>query len=207
MHAYEWRAKIECLTKMTSWSLQKVQFRTDLLVKTVWPNSFAKLVKNRIKVQSKAAWIGIKVAQLHWFSVQGCAENWLFLRLFFVPSWALVSITDCRKAPKLSTIAHQYLVSKTMLGIFEILSPSHYFVMPFLQKTHLILLRWLRTVLGWTKCANFLVKTYCLWHKQLENEIILGDHRAPFFRKWVRTFLFSTFLSMEWMGKRWLACL
>ena len=69
------------------------------------------------------------------------------------------------------------------------------------------ILRWFGTVLGRTKCANFFVKTYCLWHKQLENEIILGGHRAPFFRKWVRTLLFSTFLSMEWMGKRWLACL
>ena len=68
-------------------------------------------------------------------------------------------------------------------------------------------LRWFGTVLGRTKCANFFVKTYCLWHKQLENEIMLGGHRAPFFRKWVRTLLFSTFLSMEWMGKRWLACL
>ena len=36
------------------------------------------------------------------------------------------------------------------------------------------LLRWLGTVWGQTKCANFFVKTYCLWHKQLENEIILG---------------------------------
>ena len=50
--------------------------------------------------------------------------------------------------------------------------------------------RWLETVLGRTKCANILVKTYCLWHKQLENEIILGGHRAKFFRKWVRTLLF-----------------
>ena len=68
-------------------------------------------------------------------------------------------------------------------------------------------LRWFGTVLGRTKCANFFVKTYCLWHKQLENEIIIGGHRAPFFRKWVRTLLFLTFLSMEWMGKWWLACL
>ena len=71
----------------------------------------------------------------------------------------------------------------------------------------IILLRWFGTVLGRTKCANFFVKTYCLWHKQLETEIILGDHRAPFFRKWVRTLPFSTFLSMEWMGKQGLACL
>ena len=34
-------------------------------------------------------------------------------------------------------------------------------------------LRWFGTVLGRTKCVNFFVKTYCLWHKQLENEIIL----------------------------------
>ena len=58
-------------------------------------------------------------------------------------------------------------------------------------------LRWFGTVLGRTKCANFFVKTYCLWYKQLENEIILGGHRAPFSRKWGRTLLFSTFLSME----------
>ena len=64
------------------------------------------------------------------------------------------------------------------------------------QKRFFWQLRWLGTVLGRTKCADFFVKTYCLWHKQLENEIILGGHRAPFFRKWVRTLLFSTFLSM-----------
>ena len=29
--------------------------------------------------------------------------------------------------------------------------------------------------------CQFFVKTYCLWHKQLENELILGGHRAPFF--------------------------
>ena len=68
-------------------------------------------------------------------------------------------------------------------------------------------LRWLGTVLGWTECANFFVKIYCLWYKHLENETILGGHRARFFRKWVLTLLFSTFLSMESMGKRWLACL
>ena len=65
----------------------------------------------------------------------------------------------------------------------------------------LVTLRWFGTVLGRTKCANFFVKTNCLWHKQLGNELILGGHRAPFFRKWVRTLLFSTFLSMEWNGK------
>ena len=52
---------------------------------------------------------------------------------------------------------------------------------------------WFRTVLGRTKCANFFVRAYCLWHKQLENEIILGGHHAPFFRKWVQTLLFSTY--------------
>ena len=45
------------------------------------------------------------------------------------------------------------------------------------------------------------VKTSCLWHKQLENEIILGGYRAPFLRKWVATLLFSTFLSIELNGK------
>ena len=42
---------------------------------------------------------------------------------------------------------------------------------------------------------------------QLARVVILGGHRAPFFRKWVWTLLFLTFLSIEWMGKRWLACL
>ena len=65
------------------------------------------------------------------------------------------------------------------------------------QPLVVVYLRWLGTVLGRTKCANFFVKTCCLWHKLLENGIILGGHRAPFFRKWVRTLLFSTFLSME----------
>ena len=46
------------------------------------------------------------------------------------------------------------------------------------------ILRWLGTVLGRTECANFFVKTYCLWHTHLENEIILGGHHARFFRKW-----------------------
>ena len=54
-----------------------------------------------------------------------------------------------------------------------------------------------RDSFGSNKMCQFFVKTYCLWHKQLENEIILEGHRAPFFRKWVQTLLFSTFLSME----------
>ena len=37
-----------------------------------------------------------------------------------------------------------------------------------------VLLRWLGTVLGLTESANFFVKTYCLWHKHLEIEILLG---------------------------------
>ena len=36
------------------------------------------------------------------------------------------------------------------------------------------------------------VKTYCLWHKHLENAIISGGDRARFFRKWVQTMLFSS---------------
>ena len=32
---------------------------------------------------------------------------------------------------------------------------------------------------------QFFVKSNFLWHKQLENEIILGGHRAPFFQKMV----------------------
>ena len=42
-----------------------------------------------------------------------------------------------------------------------------------------------RDSLGSNKMRQFFVKTYCLWHKQLENEIILGGNRATFFRKWV----------------------
>ena len=66
-------------------------------------------------------------------------------------------------------------------------------------KTSCSYLRWLGTVLGRTDCAIFFffAKTHCLWHKHLENEIILGGHHARIFRKWVRTLLFSTLLSME----------
>ena len=39
-----------------------------------------------------------------------------------------------------------------------------------------------RDSFGSNKMCQFFVKTYCLWHKQLENEILLGGHRAPFFR-------------------------
>ena len=39
---------------------------------------------------------------------------------------------------------------------------------------------------------------YLLFMAQVENEIILGGHRAPFFRKWVRTLLFSTYVWSEW---------
>ena len=42
--------------------------------------------------------------------------------------------------------------------------------------------RWLGTVLGQTECANFFVKTFCLWHKHLENETMLGGHCARFFK-------------------------
>ena len=34
-----------------------------------------------------------------------------------------------------------------------------------------------RDSFGSNKMCQFFVKTYCLWHKQLENEIILGGHR------------------------------
>ena len=47
--------------------------------------------------------------------------------VFFIPSQEFISRTDGWKAPKLGTIAHQYLVSKNLLGIFEIPSPSHFF--------------------------------------------------------------------------------
>ena len=60
-------------------------------------------------------------------------------------------------------------------------------------------LRWLGTVLGRIECANFFVKTYCLWHQDLENEIILGGHRGVrFFRKWVQTLLFLTLYGVNW---------
>ena len=64
-------------------------------------------------------------------------------------------------------------------------------------------LRWLGTVLGRTECANFFVKTYCLWHKHLENEIILGGHRARIFQKMGPNIgIFDLVKSMESMGKR-----
>ena len=50
--------------------------------------------------------------------------------MFFVHSQELISTMDSCKAPKLGTIAHPYLVSKTVLGIFEIPSPSH-FLLPY----------------------------------------------------------------------------
>ena len=62
-------------------------------------------------------------------------------------------------------------------------------------------LRWLGTVFGRTECANYFVKTYCLWHKRLENEIILGGHRARFFRKIGPNIAISTLLSMKVNGK------
>ena len=54
---------------MTWWSLHDFQFPMDLLVKTVCQNSFAKVIN------------AIKVAHLHWFSVQNCTENWLYMFL------------------------------------------------------------------------------------------------------------------------------
>ena len=44
-------------------------------------------------------------------------------------------------------------------------------------------LRWFGTVLGRTKCANFFVKTYCLWHKQLENENNIRGSPCSIFQK------------------------
>ena len=72
------RAKFAFSTKVTFWSLHYVQFRINLLVKTVWPNSFAKVVKN-----------AIKVAHLPWFWVF-CTKLYRKLTIsqtmFFVPS-------------------------------------------------------------------------------------------------------------------------
>ena len=43
-----------------------------------------------------------------------------------------------------------------------------------------------RDSFGSNRMCQFLVKTGCLWHKHLENEIILlGGHHARFFRKLV----------------------
>ena len=96
----------------------------DLVVKTVWPNSFAKLVRN-----------SIKVAQLRCFSVQICtkklAVSW---NMFSLSSQELISRSDSWKAPKFGPIPHHYLVSKVVLLIFDIRSPSHFLLMPILQK-------------------------------------------------------------------------
>ena len=64
-----------------------------------------------------------------------------------------------------------------------------------------------RDSFGSNKMCHFFVKTFCLWHKQLENEIILLGHRAPFFRKWVRTLLFSTFLIKYGVNGKTVTCL
>ena len=46
---------------------------------------------------------------------------------FFVPFRELISRADRWKTPKLRTIAHQYLVSKTVLWICDTQCPSHSF--------------------------------------------------------------------------------
>ena len=65
---------------------------------------------------------------LNWFSVQCCTESWPFLKLtmFFLASRELIWITESWKSPKVGTIAHEYLVSKMMLGIFDIRSFSYF---------------------------------------------------------------------------------
>ena len=135
---------------------------------------------------------------------------WHFFQAFFFFFFALWP--DCHHDPLEKTrnsrttwsqkVFKEIEQKKQALVVCKYVYNTNWYLQP-----NLIVLRWFRTVLGRTRRANFFVKTYCLWHKQLENEIILGGHRAPFFRKWVRTLPFSTFLSMEWMGKRWSACL
>ena len=72
--------KLHFWRKKTFWTFHYVQFPVNLLVKTVWQNSFAKLVKN-----------AFKVAQFHWFMLQSCTENWLFHKLcslFHLENWS-----------------------------------------------------------------------------------------------------------------------
>ena len=45
--------------------------------------------------------------------------------MFFVPSRELISRSDTLKASKFGTLAHQCLLSKTVLGILDIRCPSH----------------------------------------------------------------------------------
>ena len=61
--------------------------------------------------------------------------------MFFVLSRELISIVNSWKAPKLGTIVHQYLVSKTVIGNFEIRAPSH-FITAFSTKKCSILQTW-----------------------------------------------------------------
>ena len=72
---------------------------------------------------------------------------------------------------------------------------------------------WMQTMMHWdvfkvarnsfgsNKMCQFFCQNLLFMAQGVKKEIILGGHRAPFFRIWVRTLLFSTFLSMKWMGK------
>ena len=53
----------------------------------------------------------------------------------------------------------------------------------------------------------FFVKSYCLWHNHLENEIILGGHHARFFIKWVQTLLYSTLIVKYGVNGKTVTCL
>ena len=59
-------------------------------------------------------------------------------RLFFVPSQELISRTESWKKHKLGKTAHQYVVSKIVLGIFQLPSPSHC-LLPYFRKSRSIL--------------------------------------------------------------------
>ena len=52
----------------------------------------------------------------------------------------------------------------------------------------------------------FFVETHCLWHKNLQNETILGVTMLVFQTMGPKIAIFDL-LSMESMGKRWHACL
>ena len=104
---------------LQSWSLHKVQFWTDLLVKTVWESFIRKIGQlNAIRV-----------------TLVFCTKLYRKLAVsqttFFVPR-ELVSRTDSWKTPKLGTNVHQYLVSKTVLAIWYSIS-FQYLLTSFLQ--------------------------------------------------------------------------
>ena len=106
--------------------------------------------------------------------------------MFLVPSQEVISRMDSWRGPNLDKIAYQYLVSQTVLGIFEIPSPSH-FLLPHFQKNAQFCendmfraISWKRNK-KWKSLAPFWrlrlplrvskIKKTCLWCSQIETNL------------------------------------